>query len=114
MTVAMLVTIIKLIIINNTSWIRVWNQEVDHIILHTGNNDLSSDETPVEICNDIVNLAASIKDKDIKVRIPEIVEWNDAWKSCIGKWISVKNMLNYWATNNQTSQYQSRFSFKAK
>ena len=73
---------------------------------------MSSDETPVEICNDIVNLAASIKDKDIKVRISEIVEWNDAWKSCIGKWISAKNMLNYWATNNQTSQYESRLSFK--
>ena len=75
---------------------------------------MSSDETPVEICDDIVNLAGSIKGKDIKVRISEIVEWNDAWKSCFGKWISVKNMLNYWATNNQMSQYQSRLSFKAK
>ena len=38
------------------------NQEADHIILH----------------NDIVNLAASIKNKDIKVTISEIVERNDA------------------------------------
>ena len=54
------------------------NQEADHIILHTGVNDLSSDKTPVQICNDTVNLAASIKDKDIKVTISEIVERNDA------------------------------------
>ena len=31
-------------------------------------------------CNDIVNLAASIKDKDIKVTIFEIVERNDPLK----------------------------------
>ena len=54
------------------------NQEAGHIILHTGTNDLSSDKTPVQICNDIVNLAASIKDKDIKVTISELVEQNDA------------------------------------
>ena len=54
------------------------NQEADHIILHTGTNDLSSDKTPVQICNDIVNLVASIKNKDIKVSIFEIVERNDA------------------------------------
>ena len=54
------------------------NQEADHIILDTGTNDLSSDKTPVQICNDIVNLAASIKDKDIKVTISEIAERNDA------------------------------------
>ena len=30
------------------------------------------------ICNDIVNYAASVKDKDIKVTISEIVEQNDA------------------------------------
>ena len=52
------------------------NQEDDHIILHTGTNDFSSDKTPVQICN--VNLAASIKDKDIKVTISELVEQNDA------------------------------------
>ena len=34
--------------------------------------------TLVQICNDIVNLAASIKDKDIKVTISEIVERNEA------------------------------------
>ena len=49
----------------------------DHMILHTGTNDLSSDKTPVQIWNNIVNLAASIKDKDIKVTISEIVERND-------------------------------------
>ena len=53
------------------------NQEAD-IILHTGTNDLSSDKTPVQICNDIVNLASSIKDKYIKVTISKIVERNDA------------------------------------
>ena len=53
------------------------NQEADQIILHTGPNDLSSDKIPVQICNDIVNLAASIKDKDTKVTIIEIVERND-------------------------------------
>ena len=52
------------------------NQEADHIILHTGTNDLSSDKTPVQ--NDIVNLAASVKSKDIKVTISKIVERNDA------------------------------------
>ena len=54
------------------------NQEADHIILHIGTNDLSSDKTPVQICNDIVNLAASINDKDIKLTISEIVEQSDA------------------------------------
>ena len=54
------------------------NKEADHIILHTGTNDLSSDKTPVQICNDIVNLAASIKGKDVQVKISEIVERNDA------------------------------------
>ena len=29
------------------------NQEADHIILHTGTNDLSSDKTPVQICKDM-------------------------------------------------------------
>ena len=54
------------------------SQVFNAIILHTGTNDLSSDKTPVQICNDIVNLAASIKNKDIKVTISEIVERNDA------------------------------------
>ena len=54
------------------------NQEADHIILDTGTNDLSSEKTPVQICSDIVNLAMSIKDKDIKVIISEIVGRNDA------------------------------------
>ena len=49
----------------------ILNQEADHIILHTGTNDLSSDKTPEQICNDIVNLAASIKGKDIKVEISQ-------------------------------------------
>ena len=53
------------------------NQEADHIILHTGTNDLSSDKTPAQICNDIVNLAPSIKNKEMKVAISEIVERND-------------------------------------
>ena len=39
---------------------------------------MSSDKTLVKICNDIVNIAASIKDKDIKVTISEIVERNEA------------------------------------
>ena len=50
----------------------------DHIILHTVSNDLSSDKTPGQICHDIFNLAASVKNKDIKVAISEIVERNDA------------------------------------
>ena len=54
------------------------NEEADHIILHTGTNDVSSDKTLLQICNDIVNLAASIKGKDIKVTISELVERNDA------------------------------------
>ena len=39
------------------------NQETDHIILHTGTNDLSSDKTPVQICNDNVNLVRQLKTK---------------------------------------------------
>ena len=76
---------------------------------------MSSDKTPVQICNDIVNLAASIKNKDIKVTMSEIVERKDTLNE---KVILVnecaKNMQNYWTTNNQTSQYQSRLSFKSK
>ena len=39
---------------------------------------MSSDKTLVQICNNIFNLAASIKNKDLKVTISEIVERNDA------------------------------------
>ena len=87
----------------------IQNQETDHILLHTETNDLSSDKTSVQICNDIINLAAPIEDKDIKVTISEIAERNDAIneKNCIGKGISVKNKQNYWTTNNQISQYQT-------
>ena len=60
--------------INDHVKLAIRNQEADHIILHTGTNELSSDETPVQICNDTVNLAASIKGKDIKVTISKILE----------------------------------------
>ena len=52
----------------------------DHVKLVIRNQeaDLSSDITPVQIFNDIVNLAALIKDKSIKVKIFELVERNDA------------------------------------
>ena len=53
-------------------------KETDHIILHTGSNDLSSDKTPLQICNDIVSLAASVKGRDITVTISKLVEQNDA------------------------------------
>ena len=63
--------------INDNAKPVIRNQEADHIILHTKTNDLSSNKTPVQICIYIVNLAASIKNKIMKVTISEIVERND-------------------------------------
>ena len=39
------------------------NQESDHIILHAGTNDLSSDKTPAQTCNDIIILLRQLKKK---------------------------------------------------
>ena len=49
----------------------------DHIILHIGTNDIPTDQTPIQICNNIINLASSLKENDIKVTISSIVQRND-------------------------------------
>ena len=53
-------------------------EDVDHIIIHIGTNELpNKDKTPIQICNDIINLSSSIKDQNIKVTISEIIPRND-------------------------------------
>ena len=55
------------------------NEKVDHIIIHSGTNDLNSDKTAVQICNEIISLSASIREQNIKVSISGIVPRNDEW-----------------------------------
>ena len=49
----------------------------DHIIIHTGTNEIPSEKTSIQICNDIINFAQSIKDQNIDVSISAIVPRND-------------------------------------
>ena len=49
----------------------------DHIILHCGTNDLSSERTASQIAKSIIELALSLKSKDNKISISLIVPRND-------------------------------------
>ena len=52
----------------------------DHVIIHAATNDLPNDDkTPIQICNDLINLAASIKTQDIEVAISAIVPRGDSY-----------------------------------
>ena len=53
------------------------NKDAEHILLHIGTNDLKSEKTPVQICHDIINLTATIRDKGIKVSVSGIIQRND-------------------------------------
>lgn len=53
------------------------NKDAEHILLHIGTNDLKSEKTPVQICHDIINLTAAIRDKGIKVSVSGIIQRND-------------------------------------
>ena len=53
------------------------NKDVEHIYLHIGTNDLKSEKTPVQICHNIINLTAAIRDKGIKVPVSGIIQRND-------------------------------------
>ncbi len=47
------------------------------IILHIGTNDLKSNKSEVEIAEEIVNLAKSVKNKDIEVKISGLIPRGD-------------------------------------
>ena len=53
------------------------NKDAEHILLHIGTNDLKLEKTPVQICHEIINLAAAIRDKDFKVSVSGIIQRND-------------------------------------
>ena len=53
------------------------NNDAEHVILHIGTNDLRSDKTPSQICDDIIVLANSIRNNNITVSISSIVQRND-------------------------------------
>ena len=50
---------------------------LDHIILHCGTNDLSSERTASQIARSIIEFALSLKSKDNKISISLIVPRND-------------------------------------
>ena len=49
----------------------------DHIILHCGTNDLSSERTASQIARSIIELALTLKSQDNKILISLIVPRND-------------------------------------
>ena len=49
----------------------------DHVILHTGTNDLRSEKTASQIARSITELAMSLKDNDNSVIVSGIVPRND-------------------------------------
>ena len=51
--------------------------DAEHIILHIGTNDLQTEKTPIQICQEIINLASKARDKGIKVSISNIVQRDD-------------------------------------
>ena len=53
------------------------SSEANQIILHVVTNDLVTDKTPVQICNDIINLATFINDHRIKVAISFMLPHSD-------------------------------------
>ena len=53
----------------------------DHIILHVGTNDLSSDNSPERVGKSIVDLAKNLFHDNRKVTISDIIRRNDEWNS---------------------------------
>ena len=53
------------------------SNDAEHIIIRIGTNDFSSDKTPVQICQDIINLACPARDKNVKVSISSLIQRND-------------------------------------
>ena len=57
------------------------NKAPDNIILHCGNNDLSSSKSDVDISTELINLAHSIKAKGINVVISGLLRRGDSLES---------------------------------
>ena len=53
----------------------------DHIILHVGTNDLSSDNSPERVGKSIVDLAKNLFHDNRKVTISGIIPRNDEWNN---------------------------------
>ena len=56
----------------------VRSSEVDQILLHVGTNNLVTENTPIQICNNI-NFASFIEVNGIKVPISLIIPINDGF-----------------------------------
>ena len=65
----------------NSHVVPALNRALQKIILHCGMNDLSSEQTPAEIANSIVELAAEIKDEDNEIFVSRLVRRNDKFNS---------------------------------
>ena len=50
----------------------------DLVLIHAGTNSLNSAQTPLEIADDIINLASAIKAEDNNVVISSIIRRGDA------------------------------------
>ena len=70
----------------------VWDFNPDHIILHCGSNDLSSERTARQIARSIIELGLILKSKDNKISTSLIVPRNG-------------NL------NNNANEVNSRFSY---
>ena len=56
------------------------NDKPHCIVLHAGTNELQfKSKTPIQICNELINLQAPIKEHGIKVAISCIVSRNDEY-----------------------------------
>ena len=63
------------------------------IVLHIGTNDLKSKKSEVDIAEEIVNLAKSVKNKDIEVKISGLVPRGDGLAAKRSKVIQVLHDL---------------------
>ena len=52
----------------------------DHIILHIGTNELSTDKPPDVIANEIIDFSTRMKNQHCEVSISNITTRNDKWK----------------------------------
>lgn len=75
----------------NSHVVPALNRAPQKIILHCGTNDLSSEQTPAEIANSIVKLAAEMKDEDNEIFVSGLVRRNDEFN---GKAIEVNKFLS--------------------
>ena len=52
----------------------------DHITYHVGTNDVSSEKTPPEIAQSIVDVAKSVTIDNLQITVSSIIPRNGQWK----------------------------------